>query len=317
MAIRESSALFYLLKRISLLSSGETSRWWDNWRNNNMKALLKIASFILVFAAALILLHYVVQFIFQKDPGLLLHHGVGQATFYILFILNVFIFQRYVNRESFLSLGLEPYPGWYVTVLKGWSVGIIAFVGYSLLMGAFGVVEFRVKWSIPLMITAFFTAFSAFAIALTEEILFRGFFLQTMLKDLPKWIAIGVTGIIFIFFHDLAHPQSFFMEHHQMMLAGGLFSLNVLLCAAYLKSKTLFLPIGIHSGLVFAKIFFRRMKMMYAIEPANSYLFGLEGDARRGFLAWVLFLAGIFVLNYLITNREKKAAITPPPCPPT
>ena len=92
-----------------------------------------------------------------------------------------------------------------------------------------------------------------------------------------------------------------------MMLAGGLFSLNILLCAAYLKSKTLFLPIGVHSGLVFAKIFFRRMKMMYAVEPANSYLFGLEGDARRGFLAWILFLSGILVLGFLITDRERKA----------
>ena len=46
--------------------------------------------------------------------------------------------------------------------------------------------------------------------------------------------------------------------------------------------------------------------MMYAIEPASSYWFGLEGDARRGFIAWIFFLAGIFVLNYLITEREKK-----------
>jgi len=275
-----------------------------------MKSLIKITAFILAFSGVLVVIHYAIQFVFQKDPGLLLHHGIGQLTFYVLFILNVFIFQKYVNREGFLSLGLYPYQGWYITLLKGWMAGVIAFVGYSLLMGAFGIVEFRIKWSIPLMITAFFTAFSAFGIALTEEILFRGFFLQTMLKDLPKWIAVIVTGLIFVVFHDLAHPLSFFTEPRQMMLAGGLFSLNVLLCMAYLKTKMLFLPIGIHSGLVFAKIFFRRMKMMYPIEPADSFLFGLEGDARRGFLAWILFLAGILILNYLITDREKKT-LTP------
>ncbi|MBI1977390.1 MAG: CPBP family intramembrane metalloprotease [Candidatus Omnitrophica bacterium] len=272
-----------------------------------MKAFFKITAFILVFASVLTLLHFIIQFVFQKDPGLLLHHGIGQATFYLLFVFNVFMFQKYVNRESFLSLGLKPYSGWYVTVLKGWTAGVIAFVGYSVLMGVFGVVEFKYRPGLERIVTAFLVAFSAFAIALTEEILFRGFFLQTMLKDLPKWIAVTATGLIFVVFHDLAHPLSFLTEPRQMMLAGGLFSLNVLLCMAYLKSGTLFLPIGIHSGLVFAKVFFRKMKMMYALDSSNAYLFGLEADARRGFLAWVLFFSGILILNFLITDREKKA----------
>lgn len=275
-----------------------------------MKALAKVLVFVLVFAGAITLIHFVIQFLFQKDPGLLLHHGFGQATFYLLFILNVLIFQRYVNRESFFSLGLHPYPGWHVTLLKGWAAGVIAFVFYSLLMGAFGVVEFKYRPGIERLITAFFVAFSAFMIALTEEILFRGFFLQTLLNDLPKWIAVTITGIIFVLFHDLAHPQSFFTESRQMMLAGGLFCLNVLLCFAYLKSKTLYLPIGIHAGLVFAKIVFRKMKLMHTLQP-ESYLFGIDGDARRGFAAWLLFLSGIFVLNYLITEREKKGAVRP------
>ena len=273
-----------------------------------MRALVKVLAFILVFSGVIALLHFVLLFFFKDDPGLLLHHGIGQATFYILFVLNVFLFQKYVNKENFLSLGLRPYSGWSNAIVKGWAVGVIAFAGYSVIMGAFGIVEFKIKWSIPLMITAFFTAFSAFGIALTEEILFRGFFLQTMLKDFPKWTAVVITSVFFIFFHDLANPFSFFTEPRQMMLAGGLFSLSILLCMAYLKSGTLFLPIGIHSGLVFGKIFFRRMKMMYAVEPANSYIFGLEGDARRGFLAWIFFLSGILVLNYLITNREPAKA---------
>ena len=272
-----------------------------------MKALAKVSTFIFVFAATITLIHYVISFLFQKNAGLLLHHGIGQAIFYLVFVVLVFLFQKYLNEESFVSLGLELYPGWFITLIKGWVTGVIAFVSYSALMGAFGIVEFEIKYKLARILTAFFVAFSAFGIAFTEEILFRGFFLQTMLRDLPNWVAVTLTGIIFVFFHDLSHIQSFFTEPRQMMLAGGIFSLNILLCMAYLKSKTLFLPIGIHAGLVYAKIFFRKMKMMYAVAPAHSYLFGLDGDARRGFLAWIFFLAGILVLNYLITDREKKA----------
>ena len=271
-----------------------------------MKGFLKIAAFIVTFTVILITLHFGISFLLQKDPGLLFHHGAGQVTFYLLFVLNVFMFQKYVNREGFLSLGLRPYPGWYVTVLKGWAVGVVAFVGYSYLMRAFGIVEFIWRPGIERLLTAFFVAFSAFAIALTEEILFRGFFLQTMLKDMPKWLAVGITGVIFIFFHDLANIQNFWTVPKHMMLAGGLFCLNVLLCTAYLKTRMLFLPIGIHSGLVFAKIFFRKMKLMQVLDH-NSYLVGIDGDARRGVLAWLLFLTGILVLRFLITDRERKA----------
>ena len=270
-----------------------------------MKALLKVLAFILTFALMIALLDYAIQFLFHEDSGLLLHHGGGQFIFYLLFVLNVFVFQTYVNRQSLLSLGLKPYPGWYVTVLKGWAAGAIAFIGYTALMGAFGIVEFHFRPGIGRFLTAFFVAFSAFAIALTEEVLFRGFFLQTMLKDLPKWLAVTVTGIMFVFFHDLAQIQKFWTDPWHRMLAGGLFSLNILLCVAYLKTRMLYLPIGIHSGLVFAKLFFLRMKLIHIVER-NSYLWGVDGDARRGFLAWLLFLAGIFVLQFLITERERK-----------
>ena len=141
-----------------------------------MKALAKVTAFILVFAGVLILINFVISFLSHKEPGLLLHHGLGQLTFYILFVLNVFLFQTYINKESFRSLGLQPYLGWHRTVLKGWAVGVIAFISYSILMSVFGIVDFEMKWSIKRIVTAFFVAFSAFGIALTEEILFRGFF---------------------------------------------------------------------------------------------------------------------------------------------
>ena len=272
-----------------------------------MRALVKVLAFILAFAAVLASLHFVIHFVFHQDSGFLIHHGAGQLVFYVLFILNVFIFQMYVNKESILSLGLKPYSGWYITVLKGWSAGAVAFVSYSLLMGVFGIVQFQFRPGIERFLTAFFVAFSAFAIALTEEILFRGFFLQTMLKDMPKWLAVTMTGVIFIFFHDLAQIQKFWTDPWHRMLAGGLFSLNILLCVAYLKTRMLYLPIGIHSGLVFAKLFFLRMKLIHIVER-NSYLWGVDGDARRGFLAWLLFLAGIFILRFLITERERKIA---------
>jgi len=271
-----------------------------------MKSFLKVGAFVLVLGAVIALLDVTVTFFFHKDLGLLRHSGVGHVTFYVLFVLNVLLFQTYVNRKSFSSLGLERYPGWPMTVFKGWIVGGVAFVAYTWIMDAAGVVDLRLRYDVGQIVLALVIGSSAFAIATTEEILFRGFFLQTMLEDLPKWLAIGLTGVIFVFFHKLGRIQDFLTVPYDMMLAGGIFCLNILLCISYLKSKTLYLPIGIHSGLVFAKVAFRKLKLIEVVEP-NSFWFGLEGDARRGFLAWILFLSGILVLKFLITDRERKA----------
>ncbi len=269
-----------------------------------MKALLKVAAFILTFAGAIFLLEFVISVVLHKDADLLLHHGIGQLVFYALFILNVYAFQTFVNRESFLSLGLKPHPGWQMSFLKGWLTGILAFVLYTVLTKLVGVVDFQNRWTFERVATAWGVSFSAFGIATTEEILFRGFFFQTLLKQIQKWPAIIITGILFVLFHDLANMPAFWTVPKQMMLAGGLFCLNVLLCFAYLKSGSLYLPIAVHSGLVFAKVFFRKMKMVSIVEP-NSYLFAIDGDARRGVAAWLFFLAGIFILKYLVSNPKK------------
>ncbi len=270
-----------------------------------MRALLKITAFVIVFASAISLVEFVISFVFHKDAGLLIHHGIGQLTFYLLFILLVYLFQTYVNKQSFLSLGLKPYPGWKGSFLKGWIAGVLAFVFYTILTKFTGVIDFQNRWGFERVITAWGVAFSAFGIATTEEILFRGFFLQTLLKDLPKWPAIIITGILFVLFHDLANVSHFWTVPKHMMLAGGLFCLSMLLCFAYLKSGSLYLPIAIHSGLVFGKVFFRKMKIIEILDP-NSYVWAIDGDARRGFMSWLLFLSGIFILKYLISNPKKQ-----------
>ncbi|OGW76579.1 MAG: hypothetical protein A3J52_02780 [Omnitrophica bacterium RIFCSPHIGHO2_02_FULL_49_9] len=273
-----------------------------------MKSLAKVGSFIFVFIGTLLLAKELSSFLFGWDPSFFSHSGAGHVVFYLVFIFYVVIFQMFVNRAPFSSLGLALYPKWSLTVLKGWCVGCAAFIGYTLLMDYFGVIELRMNRGVGRLILSCLIAVSAFGIAFTEEVLFRGFFLQTMLKDLPVWIAVTVTGVLFVLFHKLGSVQDFWTVPYDAMLAGGIFSLHLLLCAAYLKTKSLYLPIGIHSGLVFAKVVFRDSKLIGVIDPA-SYWFGLKGDARRGFLAWILFLSGIFILKFLISKHEKRAAV--------
>ncbi len=271
-----------------------------------MKAIAVLTAFILSLVSIVLGLHFISTLVFHFDLGFLKHSGVGHVSFYILFVLNVLIFQKWVVKESFSSLGLKRFSGWQVTILKGWFAGLLAFIIYTLIMKFAGVIDFYPPKNFVRVLSAVLIGFTGFTIACTEEILFRGFFLQTLLKDLPRWIAIFVTGIIFVFFHKLGNIQDFWLIPYDAMLAGGIFSFHLLLAAAYFKTGSLFLPIGIHSGLVFGKAALRNMKVVEVLNH-NSYWFGLGGDARRGFLAWCLFLAGIFLLQFLISNRDQKS----------
>ena len=58
-----------------------------------MKSLIKVAAFILFFAAQILVMDLAIQFLFHKSPDLLLHHGIGQLAFYLLFIFDVVPFQ--------------------------------------------------------------------------------------------------------------------------------------------------------------------------------------------------------------------------------
>lgn len=268
-----------------------------------MKSLIKILAFVVTFALAVLALHMIGLLIFRKDPGLLMHHGAGQIIFYVLFVLNVFLFQKYVNRKSFLSLGLEPSKERFVMLAKGWVLGASAFIVYTLFMVVFHVLGFRSNLSVERILIGFIVAFSGFTIALFEEILFRGFFLQTCLEGMPVWCAVVVTGIIFCFFHDLAHPLDFFTDFRQTMLFGGIFALNILLCYAYLKTGNLYLPVGIHSGLVFGKVLFRKARLLEILNN-DSWLWGMGGDARRGIIAWIFFVAAILLVRWILLRKR-------------
>jgi membrane protease YdiL (CAAX protease family) len=87
---------------------------------------------------------------------------------------------------------------------------------------------------------------SVILIGVTEEIVFRGFFLNTMLKKMKLWSAIVLNGILFVVIH---YPiwiyrgydfTTFLTGSFSVFLLGGLFSYS------FFKTKNIFIPIILH-----------------------------------------------------------------------
>ena len=222
----------------------------------------------------------------------------------ITFILNIILALRFKIKKKISDFGLSWSPRKFNISLKGFFTGASLAVFYFAWMYISNIFDIKIDVSFSKVFFAILSAlFTAITISVAEEFLFRGVLFQTLLDDFPIWIAVLVTSIIFAFTHKLLEPGSIVTNANNLMLMGGLFCLGVLLCFAYLKSKALFLPIGIHAGLVFVV---RMIGILRLLEyPQFSWWFGSRGDPRKGIICWAMFIGTIFILKYVLKMKNK------------
>ncbi len=263
--------------------------------------LVRIAAFVAGFAILIAPTDFAARGLFGTGAGLLGHTGPGRLVVCGLLLGLALLFNRSLPRP--LPFGLRAFPGWRGLAGRGWVFGIAGYLIYALLMRCGGAVDFRAPRSWLEVAGAIPTcALAGLAIATVEEVIFRGFLLRTAAGALPRWPAVILTGILFAFFHDLANPGDLLTEPADRMLFGGVFCLHVLLCASAIRTRSLHLGIGIHAGLVFGEALFRRLRLFDVVND-DSWFLGLDGDPRRGFFAWGLFLASVLLIPRLMGAR--------------
>jgi membrane protease YdiL (CAAX protease family) len=86
-----------------------------------------------------------------------------------------------------------------------------------------------------------------FAGAVVEELAFRGLLFRTIQDAGGTWVALGVSALFFGLAHA-ANPGSTVFSSFAIAIEAG-----VLLAVAYLATRRLWLPIGIHAGWNFAE----------------------------------------------------------------
>jgi len=151
-----------------------------------------------------------------------------------------YVCARYLEELPWRSLGLTFHSGWLRDLVLGFGIGFaslmvavaIASRSYSFSIGANG-------WSgiVKSMIASGALLFGA---ALAEEAIFRGYALQTLSRAKLAWVGVLLTCITFGLAH-LSNPN----------VVTGLTFLNttiagIWLAAAYLRTRSLWLPLGVH-----------------------------------------------------------------------
>ncbi|WP_112138871.1 CPBP family intramembrane glutamic endopeptidase [Glycomyces dulcitolivorans] len=195
-------------------------------------------------------------------------------------------------------------------VMFGFVIANIAFLGHYTVDGlgspggAIGLLGFMV------------------AAAVTEELLFRGVLLRIVERRFGTWIALAGTGILFGLIH-LVNPNATLWGATAIAIeAGGM------LGAAYIATRSLWLPIGLHFGwnaaasAVFSTEVSGNGTPQGLLDAATSGpvavsggAFGPEGSAYAvafGALATVVFLWIAKRRGNLVPLRRRAAAATLP-----
>lgn len=143
------------------------------------------------------------------------------------------------------SLGWALHKGWLRDALLGLLLGG-AGIGVAALVGAAaGGYSFSRPEAFDASAAAWTLAASGFIFLLgaaAEEMLFRGYPFQTLLRSWPLWLPLVVTSVPFALVH-LANPN---------VVPGFTFANTVLagvwLGVAYWRTRSLWLPFGLHFG---------------------------------------------------------------------
>jgi membrane protease YdiL (CAAX protease family) len=158
----------------------------------------------------------------------------------IALVLGAWITLRWIDRRPFFLLGMSLSLRSIKELLAGLAFGVLYLTGIVLVLWSLGFVEVTAAQLNLRVIQSGLTYLAVFAAAgILEELANRGYLLQALIEGTRVWIAILGFSLIF----SLGH---IFNEDMSYVSAGCLFIQGILLSSVYFKTRSLWVPIGIH-----------------------------------------------------------------------
>jgi membrane protease YdiL (CAAX protease family) len=149
---------------------------------------------------------------------------------------------RFLEGLPWRSLGLTLHAGWWRDLVVGFVVGFVSLaIAVGVTMPTRGLV-FSLNNAGPMSVVRSMIGSAAlfFVAALAEEAMFRGYGLQTLTRARLAWLAVLLTSVPFGLVH-LWNPH----------VVPGVTFINTVLAGlwfavAYLRTRSLWLPLGLH-----------------------------------------------------------------------
>jgi uncharacterized protein len=224
-----------------------------------------------------------------------------------------------INRFRELRIGWDQPRCWFLPA--GFLLAALVVSAWGFATISLGLVTFKAHppWSIlaSLLLTSF-------SVAMIEEFLFRGVIFGLFRQTMPVWGASILVSLIFSVIHPLKPELN---QFHQVTWYSGfdlvlrsiirlsdladvlsvsvpIFVLGLLLAHATVKTGALWLPIGVHAGVVFTKMSFNKLTRHLAELPP---WFGSDLASGLGAIGILLLLWLLLWLLFSGARRPRHA----------
>jgi membrane protease YdiL (CAAX protease family) len=185
----------------------------------------------------------IINFPIQLKAGHFLLITIGET---LVITTSVFLARKFLDKQSIESLGLTLNLQALFDVLAGIGIAFLQ-------MGLIFIVMLGLSWltfegfawefdPISVVITSILFFFLGFIlVGWNEELLSRGYHLQTIASGLNLFWGVVISSAVFGLLH-LGNPNATWVS------AAGIFFAGVYLAYGYIRTQQLWLPIGLHIG---------------------------------------------------------------------
>ncbi len=215
----------------------ETDRLRSGWRFLIFALAFTFAG-LFVGTLTLVFLEGVFGISVRGSAQFLITNGLASLA---VALLVGWLCAKFLEGLPYRSLGAWFTNGWLGQLIVGLLVGSVTFAlaaAVSMISGGLSFSQNEVSWSaVGWTLLVSFVIFAA--AAAFEEALFRGYMLQTFMRADMALFAVLLTSTLFASVHN-ANPNATLLSWTNTFLAGVWFAV------AYLKTRTLWMPFGLH-----------------------------------------------------------------------
>jgi membrane protease YdiL (CAAX protease family) len=272
-------------------------------RHRDLRSGWRIVLFVVMVGAAGFVLQMTV-------PAAVLSNPIAGALLAVSLVMLVsWVMMRFLNHKALSAIGLWFHDSTFRELGLGMLLGFVMMSGIVMVELAMGYIH--VVWrGLTLTEAASVVAVSGVAFALAacaEELVFRGYAFQTMMQMITFAPAVGVMSLLFGIGH-LFNPHATLLGTANVVLAG------IWLSFAYLKTRGLWLPFGLHFAWNFSQTTIYAFptsglaledRTLWTLEQTGpEWITGGAFGPEGGVLATIALLLGTW---YILKSRQLAA----------
>lgn len=252
-------------------------------------------------------------------------HRVLDRSFYILALAGLWPLLRVLGTTSWREIGLVSPYGQSGKLLGGLLLGLLSLAAVAGTAAGFGAGSFVRPADAHRITTVILgAAGTAAAVAVLEEIFFRGGVFGGLRRVLHWPLALVISSAIFALTHffkraDIAGPVSW---NSGLVLLPQLFDFHAfvpkfftlglvgaMLAIAYQRTGNLYFSIGLHAGWVFT---LRIYSQLFTPAPGAKTWFWGSGEMTDGWLAFLVLVVMLAGTRFLPRADKRPTYVIPP-----